>query len=405
MKPMLTKTASATLLLAGSLAFGGQEDSMIVTPPAPTSSWEFRIEPYLWLTGLNGTIGVRSLSTDIDSSFGDVFDKLDMAAALQFEARNGRWGIIADGFYADLGADGTTPGPIYEDVNLEMQQFFGELAVAYRIYEGPNGFVDLYGGMRYNNLSMDIDTSLNVPGIQTVSENVSERIVDGIVQQAEEVIQPKIEEYKAASVARRDEIENEILSRIKTEAGERVKRQVALRLKRIRKDGDFNLRDVELSRITRAVKAQRIELARSTAELAVARIRAKADASLAGKVSAAQSRVQDAEQNLADAVSTQLQNRLPQSASAEKEWVDPIIGVRAQWNFNEKWFLAGKSDVGGFGVGSDMAWTVQGTVGYNFTESVSAELGYRYFDTDYSDGDFSYDLAEHGLFMGVNVKF
>ena len=100
-----------------------------------------------------------------------------------------------------------------------------------------------------------------------------------------------------------------------------------------------------------------------------------------------------------------MQNRLPQTASAEKEWVDPIIGVRAQWNFNEKWFLAGKSDVGGFGVGSDLAWTVQGTVGYNFTQTVSAELGYRYFDADYSDGDFSYDLAEHGLFMGVNVKF
>ncbi len=107
----------------------------------------------------------------------------------------------------------------------------------------------------------------------------------------------------------------------------------------------------------------------------------------------------------AAAINQQLTDRLPTRASADKNWVDPIIGVRAQWNLNEKWFLAGKSDVGGFEVGSDLAWAVQGTVGYNFTENVSAELGYRYLDTDYSDGNFTYDLAEHGLFMGVNVKF
>ena len=38
-------------------------------------------------TGLSESV---ALSTDIDSSFGDVFDKLDVAAALQPEARNGR---------------------------------------------------------------------------------------------------------------------------------------------------------------------------------------------------------------------------------------------------------------------------------------------------------------------------
>lgn len=153
------------------------------------------------------------------------------------------------------------------------------------------------------------------------------------------------------------------------------------------------------------MKAQRLALARSTAQFEVARFRASVDASLQGKVAQARARMDKAEQNLASAINRQLVNGLPTKSSADKDWVDPIIGVRAQWNLNDKWFLAGKSAIGGFGVGSDFAWTLQGTVGYNFTENVSAELGYRYMDTDYEDGAFTYDLAEAGIYTGLNIKF
>lgn len=79
--------------------------------------------------------------------------------------------------------------------------------------------------------------------------------------------------------------------------------------------------------------------------------------------------------------------------------------MRTEWDINDKWFLAGRSDIGGFGVGSDLTWSVQGTVGYRFTGNVSAELGYRYLDTDYKDGTFTYDMAEHGIFTGLNITF
>lgn len=396
------------LLLSATVgtAWGGQKDPEIA--PQPDPDWEFRFTPYLWAPGLTGSVGVGPLTTDIDSSSIDVLEKLKMAAALQFEARYHRWGFMMDGFYADLGADGATPGPIYDSMDVNLKQFIGELSVAYRVYESPKGFVDAYAGFRYNNLSLDLDATLDVPGIQMVSESASERIISAVTESAEAVIQPKIEEFKNASAARRDEIADEIRSTIRQEAAEQAQETLVRRLKRIRSDGDFNLRDVAISRIARAVKAQRLEIARSNAELAIARIRSAADQAnlaLKEKIAQAESRVNQAEQGLAKAISTQLQNRLPTSSSADKEWLDPIIGLRAQWNFDERWFLAGKTDIGGFGVGSDLAWTMQGTVGYNFTENVSAELGYRYLNTDYSDGDFSYDVAEHGMFIGLNMTF
>ena len=75
-----------------------------------------------------------------------------MAAALRAEARHGRWGVIADGFYADLSGSGTPPGPLRSHVGLDMKQFIGELSLAYRLWESPDGFVDVYGGLRYNDL-------------------------------------------------------------------------------------------------------------------------------------------------------------------------------------------------------------------------------------------------------------
>ena len=100
MKHALQKLAFM-LTLSGIASAGTPADPVIETPPA-SSGWEFRIEPYGWLTGLDGRTGVGPLVAGIDQSFSDIFDNLDMAAALQFEARNGRWGIIADGFYAEI---------------------------------------------------------------------------------------------------------------------------------------------------------------------------------------------------------------------------------------------------------------------------------------------------------------
>jgi opacity protein-like surface antigen len=92
---------------------------------------------------------------------------------------------------------------------------------------------------------------------------------------------------------------------------------------------------------------------------------------------------------------------LPQTRNG---WT-PFSASARSGNINEKWYLAGKSDIGGFGVGSDFAWSLQGTVGYNFTDKVPSEIGYRYLQTDYEDGAFTYDIAEHGFYLGLNVRF
>ena len=401
----LAGTLAACCQMSAALGQNAAEAPLQMPSADTLSDWEFRIEPYGWLTGLNGSTGIGPLITDVDQSFSDIFDNLEMAAALQFEARHGAWGFIADGFYAELGGSGSTPGPLFETTQVDVKQFIGELAVAYRVYESPTAFVDVYGGMRYNNLETDFNATLDLVGIQNVSDSASQQIVSGIGERANAIVAPKVTSYQNASAVRRSTIETQVATDIEAEAEGRVKRDLEKQLLQIRRDGGLNARDIAANRIIRAVKSERLALARSTAQLEVAQLQASVNSALQGRVARAQSRVAQAEQNLASAINKQLVSRLPVSASADTDWVDPIVGLRAQWNFHEKWFLAAKSDIGGFGVGSDLAWTLQGTVGYHFTDCVSAELGYRHLQTDYEDGNFTYDMAETGIYTGINIRF
>ncbi|MEY4568788.1 MAG: hypothetical protein RLZZ398_227 [Verrucomicrobiota bacterium] len=402
--PGFLPALSLTLAASATAWAGAPAETSVEMPPPPTP-WEIRASMYGWLTGLDGTTGVGALTSELDVSFLDIVDDLKMAAALQIEARNGRWGILADGMYVDLGASGPTPGPIYENVDVEMQQFIGELSVAYRVYESPSGFVDLYAGMRYNNLSLEFDGNLDLPGIQAVSNDASERVVNGLRERADAIAQPRISAFQAGTAGERTAIENQLTADIEAEADGRVKRDLEKQLVKIRRDGGLSVRDIASAKIHRAVSSERLQLVRSAAQLEVAQLRESVGAAANSDVAQARSRVQRAEEKLAAAINKQLVSKVPTEASADKDWLDPIVGVRAQWNINDRFFLAGKSDIGGFSVGSDLAWTLQATVGYNLTQKVSAELGYRYLHTDYDEDAFVYDVAQAGVFTSLNIKF
>jgi hypothetical protein len=93
------------------------------------------------------------------------------------------------------------------------------------------------------------------------------------------------------------------------------------------------------------------------------------------------------------------------SRRSVESWADPVIGVAATWNINERWFANVMADVGGFGVGSN--FTTQGfvSVGYRWTESISTALGYRAIYTDYRNEGFTYRATQHGVFSSIAYHF
>lgn len=61
--------------------------------------WEFGAMIYLWGAGLEAN---TQTGGDIDISFSDIVDDLDMAFMGTFDARKGKWSVLLDAVYLDM---------------------------------------------------------------------------------------------------------------------------------------------------------------------------------------------------------------------------------------------------------------------------------------------------------------
>jgi opacity protein-like surface antigen len=122
----------------------------------PQSDWEFEVLLYGWGAGIDGTIGVGGVTSDVDVKFGDILDNLDMGAMGAVGFRKGRFGFLADFMYLDVSPSFETPGPAYGRTDLRLQETMVDLTGSYRVAEWDGGWFDITGGARYMNVDVEI---------------------------------------------------------------------------------------------------------------------------------------------------------------------------------------------------------------------------------------------------------
>jgi hypothetical protein len=93
------------------------------------------------------------------------------------------------------------------------------------------------------------------------------------------------------------------------------------------------------------------------------------------------------------------------STTDDETWVDPVIGVKGQYAFNDKVFVKGWGMIGGFGASSEFMWDVFGGIGYQFNDRFSATAGWRNSGVDYSHGAFLFDVDINGPIIEGSFKF
>lgn len=84
-------------------------------------------------------------------------------------------------------------------------------------------------------------------------------------------------------------------------------------------------------------------------------------------------------------------------------WVDALVGIRGNYNFSSKMYITGWGLVGAGGAEAD--WDVGLGLGYNFSKTVSAAVGYRAVGVDYSRGNFKFDAVLQGPMAGLTLRF
>ena len=125
----------------------------------------FRVTPYLWMMGLDGTTAVLGNDTDVDASFGDVLDLLNMALSVNLEWKTrSNWYFVFDPLWADLETDfavPSPPAPVPVSGKVETKLTIADLNVGYAINEN----FDIYAGARYYDQDITIVPSGAAPSI------------------------------------------------------------------------------------------------------------------------------------------------------------------------------------------------------------------------------------------------
>jgi hypothetical protein len=115
--------------------------------------------------------------------------------------------------------------------------------------------------------------------------------------------------------------------------------------------------------------------------------------------------LEKAEANLVAAVGAEVEKLGQKDFSTSRDWVDPFVGLRLTSRLSERTFAILYGDIGGFGVGSEQTWQAFAGVGWQWTDQVTVEAGYRYLAIDYEEGELNMDIDLKGFALGLGYAF
>ena len=335
------------------------------SPEKPAEPWEIRVGGPGWLANASGFTGFHGVNPYVSVGVGQLLKHLNVVFASLAEVRKGRFGLRGGFLYLD-GQAGVSGQGLVSRVGLNAQEFIGELFGSYRLIQGPRGWLDLLAGFRFTYLGQQTGLNANEPAIEVASTN----LVNGLAQQ----LATRPTDLVTL-------IQQHILDRLTSLEG----RHPPLPVGPIFGDQPGVIRNL----IQQLVQARQPELA--------AAIR-----------TGAQARVSQLKMQLAGQIASTLTSQLNRSLSFYDDWFDPVIGLRGRLNLSKAFYLTAETDIGGFGIGSDVAWEGYAAVGCDITRNIYSEVGYCAIYDEFRDEgahNFLYQLWLQGLQITVGLKF
>jgi outer membrane autotransporter protein len=342
------------------------EAKVVEQPPAKTTEpWQITVGAPGWLANVTGTSGFHGINSDISVDVGQILRNINVIYSFAGEVRRDRFGVSGDLLYLDAQAGASGTG-LVSKVDLGLQQFLGEFFGSWRVVQGSRGWLDMLAGFRYTYLGEQVGLQANNLAIDTASTQLVDRFAQQLATSGSDLqtlVQQNIVDKLNSLLGR-----NPTLPVAPVAGGERG-----------------TIRNL----IQQLLASRQPEL--------TAAIR-----------TGAQARVNQLKAQLASQVANSLTGQLNRSFSFYDDWFDPVIGLRGRFNLTKAFYLTAESDVGGFGIGSDIAVQVYGALGCQVTRCVHSEVGYRYLYDEFRDesaGDFLYKMSLHGVQITAGINF
>ena len=378
-----TVFASVGRLVAGPLELQPKE----IAPPtiAQSEPWHFTIAAPGWMAGLDGTIGVRGINADIDIGFDKILRHLDGIFAVRAEAQKGPFGIYGELIYLSL-SDSAEVNGLVQKADARVDQYLVDGALSWRLINKPRGSLDLVAGTHYFNLYERIGLQGDSVAITEASEQFVTNISDDLRDRLNKDISNS--EFIAAL---QNTIQGNIANLIDNSLG-----------------GMQTKPNIPIGPLAGRLGEDIAQVVQNLMQVKEAALRARIDAlKLKGEARrAAVDRIVNATKaRITQDVSSTLMAKLNQTFARGDYWFDPYIGLRGRYNFNKTFYTAVRGEIGGFGVGADLMWEIEGVVGINLTRCVFTEIGYRALGADYENDGLLFDAITHGPQITTGITF
>jgi hypothetical protein len=342
---------------------GKQTEAKVVEQPTAktTEPWQISVGGPGWLANVSGTSGFHGINSDISVDVGQILRHINVIYSFAGEVRRDRFGVSGDLLYLDAQASASGTG-LVSKTDLGLQQFLGEFFGSWRVVQGPRGWLDMLAGFRYTYLGEQVGLQANNAAIDAASTDLADRAA-------------------APGSDSRTLVRQIIVSKLDSLLGR-----------------DYNLPVAPLAGGHRDKIRELVEqlVAQAQPEL------------VAAARTGAQARANQLKAQLANQVANTLTGQLNRSFSFYDDWFDPVIGLRGRFNLTKAFYLTAESDIGGFGIGSDIAVQAYGALGCQITRHIYSEVGYRYLYDEFRDegaGDFLYKMSLHGAQITAGINF
>ena len=163
---------AATMLFSSTL-LAGESDKKTITPTGPMDDgWKFSLSLPGWIPWLTGDTGLNGHIANVDLAPDNIIPRLDMIADVRAEANKGRFSVLGELLYMSL-SDGVGTNTVVKKLDFQVDQTLADLAFAWRLIEGPRGYLAVTGGVRYVNLYQKVALQPNDGRIDEVADTLS----------------------------------------------------------------------------------------------------------------------------------------------------------------------------------------------------------------------------------------
>ncbi len=139
-------------------------------PASDTESWQFGVSIYGWFPDIAGETSFTQPggSSEFGIDIENILDNLEFTLMGTFDVRKGRWGILTDVIYMDVGnsQSGTREATIGRrelpvnataNIDLDLKSWIWTLTGYYRALDQPGMTLDVVAGARY----LDVEQKVN----------------------------------------------------------------------------------------------------------------------------------------------------------------------------------------------------------------------------------------------------